>query len=82
MIAYYSGPKAGALTVAWKNAPRREDTAGQRVLFAQSSDGVAYTDAKVLFPNMSTAAHPAAQFAGPFATLNGRLYQPRTLASF
>ena len=33
------------------------------------------TDGKnILFPNMSTAAHPAALFAGPTVVLNGRRY--------
>lgn len=70
MIAYHKG----TITVTWKNAPISEDTPGQRVLFSQSSDGKSWTKAAPLFPNMSTSATAAAQFAGPFAVINGRLY--------
>jgi hypothetical protein len=64
----------GVLTLSWKNAPEKEDTPGQRVLYAQSTDGKHWTTPTLLFPNMSTSAHPVAQFAGPFAVLNGHLY--------
>ena len=67
-------------TLSWKNAPESEDTPGQRVLYSQSVDGEHWTDAQVLFPNMSTNANPAAQFAGPYAVLNGRLYATSTPA--
>lgn len=43
-----------------------------------SSDGIHWKPAAVLFPNMSTSATPTAQFAGPFAVLNGRLYASGT----
>ena len=46
----------------------------QRVLYSTSTDGKVWTKAAVLFPNMSTTKNPAADFAGPFAVLNGRLY--------
>lgn len=74
MITYYKG----SIIVSWKNAPKKEDTPGQRVLYSTSSDGVHWTSAAVLFPNMSTSATPSAQFAGPFAVLNGRLYASAT----
>ena len=67
-------------TASWKNAPVSEDTPGQRVLYAQSADGLRWGPARVLFPNMSTAASPVAQFAGPFATIGGRLYATATPA--
>jgi hypothetical protein len=70
MIMYHDG----VITVSWKNAPLQEDTEGQRVLFSQSTDGKAWTKAKILFPNMTSRNTASAQFAGPFAVLNGRLY--------
>jgi hypothetical protein len=70
MIMYH----AGTITVSWKNAPSQEDTPGQRVLFSQTTDGVAWSKAEVLFPTMDSKQAPSAQFAGPFAVLNGRLY--------
>ena len=44
------------------------------MLFSQSADGVTWSKAALLFPSMDTASTPSAQFAGPFAVLNGRLY--------
>ena len=44
------------------------------MLFSQSADGVTWSKAALLFPSMGTASTPSAQFAGPFAVLNGRLY--------
>lgn len=70
----------GRLYASWKNAPEREDSPGQRVLFAESHDGVHWSRARILFPNMSTESNPAANFAGPFATINGRLYASATPA--
>lgn len=67
-------------TLSWKNAPRTEDTPGQRVLYSQSIDGYHWTNASVLFPNMSTSKVGVAQFAGPYAVLNGRLYATSTPA--
>ena len=85
--AYFGSPEGGwynhaammtyhdkTLTLSWKNAPVSEDTPGQRVLYAQSTDGLSWSEARVLFPNMSSDATPSAQFAGPFAVLGGRLY--------
>lgn len=76
MLYYHNG----TITVSWKNAPETEDTPGQRVLYSQSSDGVQWSKAALLFPNMSTNAVPVAQFAGPFAVLNGKLYASATPA--
>merc|ERR1712232_142429 len=76
MITYFQG----SIFVSWKNAPKKEDTPGQRVLYSMSSDGFTWSSAEVLFPNMSSSANPSAQFAGPFAVLNGRLYASATPA--
>ena len=76
MIMYHDG----VITVSWKNAPVSEDTPGQRVLMAQSVDGAHWGAPQILFPNMSTAETPAAQFAGPFAAVGGRLYATATPA--
>jgi hypothetical protein len=64
----------GVITVSWKNAPLEEDTPGQRVLFSQSADGETWTKAQTLFPSINSKGTPSAQFARPFAVLNGRLY--------
>jgi hypothetical protein len=76
MIQYHDG----YFTLSWKNAPFSEDTPGQRILYAQSTDGLKWSNAAILFPNMSTTETPTAQFAGPFAVLNGRLYATATPA--
>ena len=76
MLQYFDA----AIHLSWKNAPEEEDTPGQRVLYSSSSDGTSWSKAQVLFPNMSTDTTPVAQFAGPFATLNGHLYASATPA--
>ena len=72
--AYSHGPMLGfdgaRLFAAWKNDLEDEDSPGERVVYAQSADGVAWAPAAgqppaTLFPNMSTAATPSALFAGP-----------------
>ena len=63
--------------LTWKNSPRDEDEAGQRILYSTSVDGSTWsaTDGRnIMFPNISTSATPAALFAGPAAILNGRRY--------
>ena len=60
MIQYH----AGAVHITWKNAPRSEDTPGQRGLYAFSRNGHSFSKAVELFPNMSTGATPVAHFAG------------------
>jgi hypothetical protein len=63
--------------LTWKNSPKDEDQPGQRVLYSQSLDGVAWTPTdgtNIMFPNMSTNSNPAALFAEPPIWLNGRLY--------
>ena len=70
----------GNFLLTWKNSPRDEDTPGQRVLYAQSADGVRWTptttgaDVGVLFPNMTSAARPAALFGAPTVVLHGSRY--------
>jgi hypothetical protein len=86
MIDYHDGN----LFLTWKNAPRDEDSPGQRVLFASSADGATWTrtdGSNILFPNMTSGAarppppghHPtqpatAALFGGPTVILNGKRY--------
>ena len=69
----------GQLLAWWKNSPKDEDQPGQRVLYSQSMDGVTWSPGpddqpQVLFPNMSTNAHPAALFAEPMLHISGRYY--------
>ena len=56
-----------------------EDEPGQRVVFAQSSDGMVWTAPTVLFPNMSTSHHhgmcalkrvPSTRHANPPPTIH------------
>lgn len=70
MIMYHRG----TITISWKNAPLEEDTPGQRVLYSQTRDGQSWSKAAELFPTLNTKETPSAQFAGPFAVLNGRLF--------
>lgn len=81
--AYNHAPMLGydgvRLFAAWKNDHEDEDSPGERVLYAQSDDGETWAPASgtppaVLFPNMSTPAHPAALFVGPPLYVNGRMY--------
>lgn len=81
--AYNHAPMIGfdgaRLFAAWKNDHEDEDSPGERVLFAQSEDGVHWEPSleespRVLFPNMSTNAVPAALFVGPPLYVDGRMY--------
>jgi hypothetical protein len=81
--AYSHGPMLGydgaRLFAAWKNDLEDEDSPGERVVYTQSADGVAWTPAvgqppATLFPNMSTSSTPAALFAGPPLYVHGRMY--------
>lgn len=78
MITYWDG----VVTASWKNGigASGEDAPGQRVKYAQTTNGETWTSAALLFENMTTAALPVALFAGPFAVLNGRLYASATPA--
>ena len=67
----------GFFLVTWKNSPRDEEQAGQRVLFATSDDGLQWSSTdgtNVLFPNVSTTASPAHLFAEPSLVVEGRRY--------
>ena len=72
----------GVITAAWKNGVNNsgEDAPGQRVRYAQSTDGDTWTPSAILFPSLSTPLLPVALFAGPFAVLGGRLYASATPA--
>ena len=67
-------------TISWKNGLVKEDKPGQRVLYSQSINGRDWSPYQILFPNMSTNATPVAQFAGPYAVINDRLYATATPA--
>lgn len=71
-------PPINAFLAYWKNSPTDEDQPGQRILYSTSFDrGVSWsgTDGtNILFPNMSTSAHPAALFAEPLLHIRGRFY--------
>lgn len=75
MIGYHEG----VLLLAWKNGATTEDKNGQRILYAQSTDGRSWTPIdggpqNELFPNMTTPERVAALFVGPPIVLNGRQY--------
>jgi hypothetical protein len=73
MIDYHHG----IFLIAWKNGAESEDKSGQRILYAQSTDGATFTktDGKnILFPSMTTSSHAGAMFVGPPIHLNGRQY--------
>ena len=81
--AYSHAPTIGydgaRLFAAWKNDLEDEDSPGERIVYSQSADGVEWSRAAgappaVLFPNMSTAATPAALFVGPPLYVGGRMY--------
>lgn len=63
----------------WKLSVSDEDEPGQRVMWAQSSDGVAWTTSSdgtnTLFPSMNASENPrVALFAEPTLSINGRVY--------
>jgi hypothetical protein len=64
----------------WKLSRSSEDEPGQRVMFAQSSDGRTWDTSSVgqsneLFPSMNATENPrVALFAEPTLLLNGRVY--------
>lgn len=78
MIDYHDGMFAAS----WKCSPSDEDQAGQRVLYAQSIDGLDWTAPAELFPNVSTSSNPAHLFAEPFLHLNGRTYAAASPTQF
>lgn len=81
--SYSHGPMLGfdgvRLFAAWKNDLEDEDSPGERVVYSQSVDGAVWTPSvsdppAILFPNMSTASHPSALFAGPPLYVEDRMY--------
>lgn len=64
----------GQFLSTWKNSPTDEDSPGQSVTYSQSADGITWTPAATLFPNVSTNDNPAALFAEPALHLNSNLY--------
>ncbi len=92
--SYSHGPMLGydgaRLFAAWKNDLEDEDSPGERVAYAQSSDGLTWAPAvdkppATLFPNMSTVANPVPLFAGPPLYVEGRMYasaSPRQFCLF
>ncbi len=64
----------GTMLICWKNGVESEDKRGQRILFSTSDDGEAWSNATVLFPDMSTSEQSAAMFVGPLLQIRGRWY--------
>ena len=70
----------GRFLATWKLSVSSEDEPGQRVMWAQSSDGVAWTTSSdgrsnELFPSMNATENPRiALFAEPSLLINGRVY--------
>ena len=64
----------GTMLICWKNGLESEDKRGQRILFSTSGDGEAWSNASVLFPDMSTSKQSAAMFVGPLLQIRGRWY--------
>lgn len=65
-----------SLVVMWKNCQVDEDCNGQRILVSFSpdaSDG-SWSDAVVLFPNMTSPHLAATMEPSPFIHINGRVY--------
>eukprot|EP01084_Bolivina_argentea_P050635 93130_1 len=62
-------------TVLWKNCQKDEDCNGQRILYSQSSNGLNWTSANIMFMNMTVENGPATSlFVGPPIVINGHLY--------
>lgn len=70
----------GRFLATWKLSVSDEDEPGQRVMYAQSTDGVAWETSSdgvsnELFPSMNATENPrVALFAEPTLLLNGRVY--------
>lgn len=74
MFGFYDGQ----FLATWKNSPTDEDQPGQRIMYAQSTDGVNWTATddgqNILFPSMNTTTMPTALFAEPPLYINGHMY--------
>ena len=66
--------KDAGFVVQWKNCQRDEDCNGQRMLFSQSADAMAWTAPLVLFPNMTAGGLAATLEPGPPIHIRGRMY--------
>lgn len=75
MLSYLNG----RFLASWKLSPSGEDEPGQRVMHAQSTDGVSWTPGGELFPRMNSTESPrVALFAAPTLWLRGRVYAAAT----
>ena len=77
----------GRLLASWKLSVSDEDEPGQRVMWAQSDDGVSWTTASdgsnVLFPSMNASENPrVALFAEPSLLIGGRVYAAASPTQF
>lgn len=76
MLSYLNG----RFLATWKLSRSNEDEPGQRVMYAQSDDGVSWQTSSdgrsnELFPRMNSSENPrVALFAEPTVLLNGRVY--------
>jgi hypothetical protein len=79
MLDYHNS----SLFLSWKNSPRDEDSPGQRIMHAASTDGRTWTrtdGTNILFPGMNdtssntTLGRFAKLFGGPTVVLNGKRY--------
>ena len=77
----------GRLLASWKLSVSDEDEPGQRVMWAQSDDGVTWTTASdgsnELFPSMNASENPrVALFAEPSLLIGGRVYAAASPTQF
>ena len=78
----------GRFLASWKLSVSDEDEPGQRVMWAQSDDGVAWTTSSdgvsnELFPRMNSSESPrVALFAEPSLLINGRVYAAASPTQF
>jgi len=78
----------GRFLATWKLSVADEDEPGQRVMYAQSDDGVAWRTSSdgasnELFPRMNSSESPrVALFAEPALLLNGRVYAAASPTQF
>ena len=82
MLSYLNG----SFLASWKLAAQSEDQAGQKIMAAQSRDGLTWTPAAngaLLFPSMNSSENPRiALFAEPSLLNNGRVYAAASPTQF
>ena len=84
MLSYMNG----RFLATWKLSVANEDEPGQRVMWAQSDDGVAWTTSSdgrsnELFPRMNATENPGvALFAEPSLYIDGRVYAAASPTQF